>query len=98
MVDSTGDALREIADMVDGLKEVCRLESRNELEAIRNRLRHLAQHEQTLSQDVLRVMGDDEEGVCDRCGSRLVWRGRNPSSLRCPLGCADGFQDTEVEE
>ena len=86
MAETTGDALREIADMVDGIKEVCRIESRNELQAIRNRLRHLAQQEQTLSQDVLRIVGR-----CDRCGSQLVWRGRNPSSLQCPLGC-------EVEE
>ena len=86
MAESTSDALREIADMIDGLRDVCEITSRNELMAMVGRLRILAEREHPLTEDTLHLY---DEGECDRCGSRLVFRGRNPSVLVCPLGCQE---------
>lgn len=79
MPDNTRQALREISVMLDNLKDICSLQSRNELSRMCVRLRHLALREMPLSYS-------EEIGNCDRCGSRLVYRGRNPSVLVCPLG------------
>ena len=73
MAETVGETLREIADMIDGLQDVCVITSRAELTALVGRLRVLAERERPL-----------HLGGCDSCGSRLVFRGRQP---RCPLGC-----------
>ncbi len=91
MADNSQEALLDIANMVDIIKDACMVDSRNELEAIRNRLRHLAklEHDLDTGSRRLHIAWDDEVGDCDQCGSKLVWRGRNPSTLVCPLGCEE---------
>lgn len=74
MAETSGEALREVADALDGLKDAVVITSRVELGRMAQRLRVLATAE--------RHVGD-----CDSCGSKLVFRGRNPSVLTCPLGC-----------
>lgn len=85
MAETSGEALREIADMIDGLRDACAITARSELTAMVDRLRILAEREHPLTENY------DEEtvGECDHCGSRLVFRGRNPSVLTCPLGCQE---------
>ena len=68
----------EVADMLDGLRDAVIIQSRPELGRMAQRLRVLAT-----------ANWEGEVGKCDRCGSRLVLRGRNPSVLTCPLECEE---------
>jgi hypothetical protein len=88
---TTGDALRDLADAMDRLKNVIIITARNEIMAMMGRLRIMAIHEddRPAQEDVepSEDFGIENVGKCDACGSRLVWRGRNPMVLRCPLEC-----------
>lgn len=92
MAETSGEALREVADMLDGLKDAVIIQSREELGRMAQRLRVLATAERHLDEGTARLYVDwegepGEVGHCDACGSKLVFRGRNPSVLTCPLDC-----------
>lgn len=76
---TTGDVMRDVADSLENLKNVVIITARNEILKMMARLRMLA-----IREDARNI---EKVGTCDACGSRLVWRGRNPSTLRCPLEC-----------
>ncbi|KKN88152.1 hypothetical protein LCGC14_0252240 [marine sediment metagenome] len=82
MAETSGEALREVADALDGLRDAVISQSREELGRMAQRLRALATAERHLDEG-----WEGEVGDCDHCGSKLVFRGRNPSVLTCPLGC-----------
>ena len=89
MYKSTGEALRDLADALDDLKNDVIITARMELMGMMARLRILAIKEDTRTPRHPEDFSTTNVGTCDACGSRLVWRGRNPSVLRCPLECPE---------
>ncbi len=91
MSKTTGDALRDVIEAIDALKDEVVLATRNDLLRMMTKLTYMALDEDTRPKGTNVVKPHNPPGWyrdqrCDSCGSKLIFV---RSTWTCPIGCEE---------